>query len=172
MKENKSFKDISEYLEQVEYVKEKVNFLLQEIPDVKVKLYDNAISFYPKFGAKSVSQNYTGLDFVTNYDSLSVKPYRLVEFTYKGKTEKITVNSNPGSSRLAYVTRRYDSYGGITNYCINFSKMTVNFQNNNFSDSMLNSCRVKILDFMKKYPKHKLNTKHMDLKLKNLMAFV
>jgi len=171
MKVSKSLKDISEYLKQIEYITEKVNFIKKEIPDIKVKLYTNCISFYPRFVAESVNQNYTGLDFHKRYDTLSVSPYQTVDFSFNNKIEKVKIHSNPGTSRLVYITRRYDNKSGIMLYQLNFSKMTINFERNQFNNSMLNNCRLEILSFMNKHSNITVNTKHLDPKLKNLMAF-
>jgi hypothetical protein len=171
MKENKSLKDINDYLKQIEYVTEKVNFLKKEIPDIKIKTYESTISFYPRFAAKSVNQDYTNLDFRRTWKDLSVIPYRVVNFTYNGKSEDIKIYSDPGTSRLIYITRKFDSKTRNTEYTLNFAKMAINFDRYSFNSTMLNACRLEILNFMKKHSTYPLNTKHLDPKLKNLMAF-
>lgn len=171
MKQNKSLKDIREYLKQVDYITAKVNFLQKEIPDLKIKFEPGFIPKYPKFAAKSVNQNYTGLDFHSKYSTLSVRPYQELEFTYDGVTEKIRVYSDPGYSRLVYIKYTRNNNFRPISKTIHFSRMKINFERNNFNESMLSSCRIQILDFIKKYPKCEINDKHLDPKLKNLMAF-
>lgn len=144
------------------------------------------MEFYlpPVYSSKTVNQNYTNLEFIRSYQSLRVKPYLILDFNYNGKSEKIKIQSNPRTSRLAYISRKYTEDQDQNNvvmsskfrtkqltYMLNFSKVAINFKNNNFNENMLNECRLEILEFMKKYSKYKINTKHMDPRLKKLMAF-
>jgi hypothetical protein len=168
MKNNKSLKDISEYLKQIDYVSAKIKFLQKEIPDLKVKTDLGFISKNPRFAAKSVNQNYTGIDFHSKYRTLSVRPYQELEFTYGDKTETIKVFSDPGYSRLVYIKR---NTGVKNSWILNFSKIKINFERNNFNESMLKDCYLQIVQFIKKFPKYEMNTKHLDPKLKNLLAF-
>jgi hypothetical protein len=175
MRKNKSLKGLDEQFIQIDYITKKLEFVKEKIPDVQAKPYGDLISLNPKFVSASVNQTYTGIEFRKSYDTLYVSPYLLLDFTYNGKTEIIRIHSSPGSSRLAYVSRYHtkDINGNFKTIerQINFSKIQVNFKNNNFNIDMLNDCRIKILEFIDKYPSYKINAKHLDEKIKKLMAF-
>lgn len=181
MKKSTTLKNFDELNDQLEYMQAKIAFLKEKFPDIQTKIYKSGIPFSGRYSSEIVNTTYTDLDFVKRYGSLIVMPYSLVEFIYKGKSEQIRVHSNPATSRLAYITSRYlvedVTHNGITLKVknlvrqISFSKVVVNFKNNNFNDSMVNECRLKILEMIQRYPNYKLNTKHLDDRLKKLMAF-
>lgn len=182
MKKNKSLKNIDELNDQLEYMKAKNDFLKEKYPDIQTKLNKVLIPLNGIYSSEQINTTYTNLDFVKRYSSLIVMPYALVEFKYKDRpSENIKIHSNPATSRLAYITYGYISedtvVNGITHKTkkgvrqINFSKVAVNFKNNNFSDFMVNECRLKILELIQKYPNYQLNTKHLDERIKKLLAF-
>jgi hypothetical protein len=182
MRKSTSLKDFEELTEQIKYMEAKISFLKEKFPDNQTKINRNGIPFAGRHSSEQVNINYTNIDFIRRYGSLIVMPYSLVEFTYKDKTEQIKIHSNPATSRLAYITSKYITENVITNGVvvgkvknpirqINFSKVVVNFKNNNFNDSMINECRLKILELIQRHPNYKLNTKHLDDRLKKLLAF-
>ena len=175
MRKNRSLKNLDEQFAQIDYITKKLEFMKEQVPDIQAKPYNDLVALNPKFSSASVNQNYTAIEFKKSFDTLYVSPYLLVDFTYNGVTESIKVNSNPRASRLAYVTRYHTkgingTFKGVERQ-IHFSKIQVNFKNNNFNSDMLNDCRIKILEFINKYPNYKINTKHLDEKIKKLMAF-
>lgn len=118
------------------------------------------------FSSKSVNQNYSKLQFETRYSRLTVMPYCEIDFEFEGNTETVIVHSSPKYSRLAYIpwTRNGEKI-------IRFSRVSINLKNNNFKDEMMNDCRVAIMNFVKNNPGHKLDDKHLEPRLKNLLAF-
>lgn len=180
-KKTSSLKNIDELTDQIAYMEAKIAFLKQNFSDIQVKIHKNGIRFVDTYCSEQVNNTYTNLDFVKRYYSLIVMPYSLLEFTYKNKTEQIKVNSNPMTSRLAYINYSSIYEKPTINHTIrkvksvikqlNFSKVVVNFKNNNFNESMINQCRLKILEMIQENPNLKLNTKHLDDRLKKLMAF-
>ncbi len=138
--------------------------LKEIIPDVKV----HNTQYYHGFSSKFVNSNYTNFEFIKGYNTLFVVPFTEVEYEYNGCQDFIRVNSSPRSSRLVYIS--YDRY--LKQKVIKFSRLKINLKNNNFKDDMLSACRIKILDFIKEHPGCKLDTKHLDPKLKKLLLFI
>ena len=106
-------------------------------------------------------------EFVKGYHTLFVVPFVELEYEYNGLKDYVRVNSSPRSSRLVYIS--YDR--NLKQKVIRFARLKINLKNNNFRDDMLNACRAKILEFIKEHPDCKLDTKHLEPKLKNLLLF-
>lgn len=156
-------KSISEGIENLEKTLAIYKFVEKHVPDAK--LHGN--QYFSGFSSKSVNLNYTGFEFVKGYSAMWVVAYLELPFEYNGKIETVRINSSPRSNRLVYVT--YDRYS--KSRIIKFSRLNINLKNNNFKDDMLNACRIKILDFIKERPGFKLDTKHLEPKLKKLLLF-
>lgn len=156
-------KTILQGIESLEKTLAIYKFVNEKVPDTKIH---NSI-YYPGFSAKSVNSIYTNYDFVKGYDTLWVIAYLELPFEYNGVVETIRVNSSPRSNRLVYVT--YDRFH--KQKVIKFSRIKINLKNNNFKEDMLNACRVKILEFIKERPGYRLDTKHLEPRLKKLLSF-
>jgi hypothetical protein len=138
-------------------------FVKEKIPDAKV----HNTQYYHGFSARTVNSNYTNFEFVKGYHTLFVVPFVELEYEYNGLQDYVRVNSSPRSSRLVYIS--YDR--NLKQKVIRFARLKINLKNNNFRDDMLNACRAKILEFIKEHPDCKLDTKHLEPKLKNLLLF-
>lgn len=156
-------KPISKAIEDAEKVLATLNFVKDKIPDAKF----HQTNYYKGFSAKSVNANYTNFEFIKGFNALYVVPFIELDFEYNGNMEKIRINSSPRSNRLIYITYSREHKQRV----INFSRLNLNLKNNNFKDDMLNACRIKILDFIKDHPEHKLNQKHLEPRLKKLLLF-
>jgi hypothetical protein len=140
-------------------------FVKEKVPGVYIQTLKKKGS--KGFVSKHINKNYSGLEFVSNSHKISVMPYLELDFEYNNLSEKIRVYSVPRRNRLAYM--RYD-YLRKKSF-ISFSRLSINMKNNNFRDEILNECRIKILNFIKQNPKAELDQKHLDPKLKKLLAF-
>lgn len=138
----------------------------EKYPDCKVQYVRNNV--FNGFLSKSINKSYTNYEFFEKSNMISVAPYVNFEFNFNNKTEVVKIHSIPRYSRLVYIKYDYFTRKSI----ISFSRLNFNLKNNNFKDDMLNDCRIKILDFIKKYPNLKLNKKHLDPKLSNLLSFI
>jgi hypothetical protein len=156
-------KTILEGIEDLEKRLAAYKFVNDNIPDAKI----HSSYSYHGFSAKSVNSSYTGFDFVKGYEALWVIPYLELDFEYNDKSEPIRINSSPRSSRLVYAS--YDRMH--KQKVIKFSRLNINLKNNNFKEDMLNACRVKILEFIKERPGYKLDSKHLEPRLKKLLMF-
>jgi hypothetical protein len=140
------------------------NYVKQHIPNVLVQ-YVKRNNFHG-FISKHVNSYYTNFDFLDRYQKVYVSPYLELNFDYNGQEEKVRVYSSPRLSRLVYMKYSYAKKKQI----ICFSRLAINFKNNNFKMDMLNACRLKILDFIQKYPSAELDQTHLDSRLKKLIA--
>lgn len=138
-------------------------FIAEKIPDVKMHFYGKDIIF----SSKSVNSIYTNFEFKTMYHGVYVSPYVEYEFENNKKIENIKIYSSPRNNRLIYL----DYAPKDRSYVIKFSRLQVNLKNNNFKDDMLSECRVQILNFIKNNPKFKIDSKHLEPRLKKLLLF-
>lgn len=138
-------------------------FVKEQVPDARV----HSTSYYHGFSAKSVNANYTNFEFIKGYNTMFVVPYKELDFDYNGTIEKIRINSSPRSNRLVYTA--YSRLERQTT--IKFSRLKFNLKNNNFKEDMLSACRLKILEFIQEHPGYKLDTKHLEPRLKKLLLF-
>ena len=157
MSRARSVKDTVRDLE-LELAKQKA--VLAEFPDAKVH-------YYAGFQSKDVNKKYTKFTFESNRHGVWVLPYCEVYFTFDGKTEVVKVHSMPKANRLAYVSWDLTQ----RSYIIKFSRVAINLKNNHFKDDMLNACRVEIMNFIKTNSKYKMDPKHLEPRLKNLLIF-
>lgn len=160
-------KIIGEVVSNLETHLDMLKFVKSHFPDAKMTLpymttiYDKI--WKPNFNSKSVNLVYEKFIFQTQYQTLYVIPY--VELTYND--EIIKVHSAPQKSRLAYIN--YVRTG--LKRTIRFSRLAINMKNNNFKDDLLNEARVEIVNFIKANPDCNLDTKHLEPRLKKLLAF-
>lgn len=68
--------------------------------------------------------------------------------------------------RLAY--KKYIAGGSV----IAFNRIKFNLKEKNFDDSMVKECHKQIMLYISKNPKCKLDTRHLDIKLKKMLAFM
>src|SRR5574337_818817 len=152
-----------------EYYLEKYKFISTQFPDAKV--YSN----WNEFTAKSVNNQYDGIEFIHGYRSLYVSSYCEREFLHNGKSEKIKIYSSPRMNRLAYVGFNKPvskvATGEKLERVIKFGRFSINLKNNNFKEDIFNECRVELLKFIKNNPGYKLDTKHLEPRLKKLLLF-
>jgi hypothetical protein len=120
------------------------------------------------FLAKSVNQQYTKWEFYRHDSGVWVSPYCEINFTFNDKTEVIKVYSSPRQNRLVYLTYPWRRDEPRT---IKFSRLSLNLKNNHFKDDMLNACRIEIMEFVKKNAKYPMDSKHLEPRLKKLLAF-
>lgn len=133
----------------------------KEFPDAKVHWYSG-------FNSKDVNQKYTKFDFDRRYYGLYVLPYCEVNFEFDNTTHMVKVHSAPKSNRLAYLSYSKEFKG----QCIKFSRVSINMKSNAFKDDMLNACRAEIMKFIQDHPGYKMDQKHLEPRLKKLLAFV
>ena len=154
-------KSLQGYIKNIEYSLAKYKFVLSNFPDANIYVTDK----YLGFSSKLVNQIYTKYEFVKGFNSIYVVPYYELLFDYNGNAETIRINSLPRTSRLAYMA---DHNG---KKILKFSKLAANLKNNNFSNNMLNECRVQIMQFVKDTPNCVLDTTHLENRLKKLLLF-
>lgn len=136
--------------------------VIKTFPDAKI----HETYFPHSFSSKEVNQNYSKLKFETKYNRLVVMPYSEIYFEFEGNIETVIVHSSPKYSRLAYIPWTRDK-----EKIIRFSRVAINLKNNNFKDEMMNDCRVAIMNFITSNPNHKLDSKHLEPRLKKLLLF-
>ncbi len=163
---------LSESIKNLEYNLEKQKAVLAIFPDAICHPYDDKFSF----SSKQVNQKYNKLEF-ENYKSsywstLHVAPYFELEFDYNGAKEIIKIGSRPRRSRLAYTVYRYDKITKTREKFIAFSRLNLNVKNNSFKDDMIVECQQNIMKFIIDNPNIKLDIKHLDKRLKKLLAFI
>lgn len=173
--------DLSSIVLDTQYILEKYKLVLSHFPDCKIqKVFDGFVSKQPVFVSKSVNQNYTTLGFVSDPRRLFVVPHCKLDFEYNGKKEVITVHSSPKRTPLAkiglkwsHTKKQYDKdENGKYIRKIVFSRVAINLKNNNFDDKMLSECQAHIMTFIKEHPGHQIDGKHLDPRLKKLLAFL
>ena len=158
-------KSIDDCIKNTEYHLALYKCVLASFPDAKVRE-----SCYPlRFSSKLVNSNYTNFKFEKRYRSIYVIPYSEIEFEHDNVTKTITIDSAPQRSRLACLSYKRDPV--TKKLFIRFSRLAINFKNNNFKDDMLNSCRAQIMQFIKDNPDCALDTKHLEPRLKKLLLF-
>jgi hypothetical protein len=156
-------KPLEQSIKEVEHTLAKYNAVLKAFPDAKIHE-----TYWPvRFSSKSVNQVYTKLDFKKHYNTLRVIPFCEVEFEHNGNKEMVIVHSSPKYSRLAYIPWRRKGEDQV----IKFSRVSINLKNHNFKESMMNECRVHIMNFIKDNPGFKLDDKHLEPRLKKLLLF-
>lgn len=156
-------KSVAQAIKDTKHTIAKYEAVVKAFPDAKIHE-----TYYPtSFSSKEVNKNYTKLEFSTKYDRLIVIPQYELEFEFEGNTETVNVHSSPKYSRLAYVG--WDPH--TKKRVIRFSRVSVNLKNNNFKDDMMNDCRIAIMNFIKSNSDLKLDYKHLEPRLKNLLLF-
>ncbi|SRR5713101_3074260 len=154
---------IDDLINDYEYSLAKLQFVKSHYPDVKV-------SGGYLFSSKTVNSTYTKWDFDKNaWSGLRVVPYNELTFSHNGEDKIIRVHSSPKYNRLAYFG--YKRVGDKHVKTLRFGRVAINFKTNNFKEEMLNSCRAEIMKFVSENPKCELDTKHLEPRLKKLLAF-
>ena len=152
---------ITDTVHDLEFEVAKQKAVQKEFPDAKVHWYSG-------FNSKDVNQKYTKFDFDSRPYGLWVMPYCEVNFEFDDKTHTVKVHSAPKANRLAYLSYSREFKG----QCIKFSRVAINMKSNAFKDDMLNTCRTEIMKFIQDHPGYKLDQKHLEPRLKKLLAFV
>ncbi|CAB4196982.1 hypothetical protein UFOVP1290_502 [uncultured Caudovirales phage] len=163
---------LSDSIKDLECNLAKQKAVLDKFPDAICHPCDDTFSF----SSKQVNQIYNKLEFHNYKNSywatLHVTPYFEFDFEYNGTIEKIKVSSKPKRSRLAYTIYRFDKTSKTREKFLAFSRLTFNMKNNSFKDDMLIECQQNIMKFITDNPKIKLDIKHLDKRLKKLLAFI
>lgn len=157
-------KHLTDLISKLEYTLARHKFVLDNYPD---STYNESGNYNTIYCSKQVNKTYTKFDFIKSYNTLYVVPYNELLFSYGDKEEVIKIYSSPQFNRLVY---RHDNWRDRKKY-IKFSRMTINFKNNEFKGDMLNSCRAQILEFIKNNPGSILIDTHLEPRLKKLLAF-
>ena len=167
-------KILSNLIENTEYELAKYKFILSTFPDAEYFIKYIKNKPIAAFKSKSVNINYTDSDFDFvhdyHYSYLNIVPYCKINFEFRDKEEIVNIYCIPTQTRLMYRSSGY--IGSSYSNTIYFSKFRLSFDKNNFNTSCLNSCKLKIIEFIKKYPESKLETKNLDPSLKKLLAFI
>lgn len=125
------------------------------------------------FCSKKVNQSYTGYDFITERNGVSIIPYCLNNFKYKGKDITVRVDCLPRVNRLLYLWRQWDpKAGSVIKTHIQFTKLTVNVKNRDMKEDFLNDCRMQIMKVIQETPNAQLHLEHLDPRLKKLLSFI
>jgi hypothetical protein len=119
--------------------------------------------------SKSVNAVYEKWDFHESYSGLYVIPYVELQLTTDDKVQFIKVFSQP--KRNVLVHRTWACRNGAGVQILKFARMNINVKTHSFKDEMINSCRAEIMKYVQKNPKHELDTKHLEPRLKKLLAF-
>lgn len=152
---------VENIVSELEYSLAKNKAVLAAFPDAK--------AHYSGYTSKAVNQAYTKFVFEKRYGSLYVLPYCEVEFNYNNQTETIKIYSQPRANRLVYLSWRRAPDGKRV---MKFSRMIINFKNNQIKDEILNACRGEILGFIRDNPGNSIDYKHLEPRLKKLMVFI
>jgi hypothetical protein len=163
---------LSESIKNLEYNLAKQNAVLDKFPDAIYHTCDDKFSF----SSKQVNQIYNKLEFDYNKNSycptLHVMPYFEFDFEYNGVIEKVKVSSKPKRIRLAYTIYKFDMDTKTRKKFIAFSRLNFNMKNHYFKEDMLIECQQNIMKFITNNPNIKLDIKHLDKRLKKLLAFI
>lgn len=151
---------VTDTVKELEYDLAKRKAVLAAFPDAKVH-------YYAGFQSKEVNQKYTKFEFDIRHYGVWVLPYCEVPLEFEGKTEIIKVHSCPKANRLVYLSWNRELRDNV----IKFSRVAINFKNNQIRDDMLNACRAEIMSFIKNNPKYKMDDKHLEPRLKKLLVF-
>ncbi len=187
-------KSAQELIKLAERAIAKYKFVEKHFPNVIIRGHSDGFINYknPEFVSSSVNKNYTHLEFESSYN-LYVLPYHELEFDYNDKTEIIKVHSMPKRNVLARLTYRKLNIIDIMNQpstqistnglvipppayknlerVITFSRFKMNMKSHNFNEKMLKECQIEITKFIQKNADLKLDTKHLDPRLKKMLAF-
>jgi hypothetical protein len=142
---------------QIDYFKdelEKYKFLATKFKDLQSNTVNNC------FSSKKVNKSYTHYNFITTHSGLYFEPF--VEVSYK--TEIIKIYSQPVRNKLAYVDYYCDS--------IKFCKLQANLKNRKFRDGLLADCQQQICNFIESKKDYKIDSTHLDPRLKTLINFI
>ena len=163
---------LSESIKNLEYNLAKQNAVLDKFPDAICHPCDDKFSF----SSKQVNQTYNKLEFDdyknSYWSTLHVIPYFEFDFEYNGVIEKVKVSSKPKRSRLAYTIYKIDRATKTREKFIAFSRLNFNMKNHSFKEDMLIECQQNIMKFITNNPNIKLDIKHLDKRLKKLLAFI
>jgi len=154
--------NINNIIKKTEFMLARLKAVQEQFPNVRV--YNNYT-----FSDKKVNQIYTNFKFETSYGRLYAIPYCEVYFTFDGKEETAQVFSSPRKNYLAKISWRLDPQ--TKKKTISFSRFVENMKNHHFKDEIFHACKAEILNFIKNYPNYILDTKHLDPRLKKLLAF-
>ncbi len=152
----------------MEYNLAKIKFVKSLYPDISYQSYFSEGKEKLFFSSKDVNSTYQKYEFIgSNRYSIGIKVYSELEFDYNGNKETIRIESLPGSCRLAY--QRWDYY--TKKSIIRFSRLTFNMKKNNFKEDFMKDCQSRIVEYIKANPGMEIDTKHLNPRLKKLLAF-
>ena len=153
---------VSDLIENSEYRLAKLKAIKEKFPNAKINSRD-------EINCKSVNTKYTNLEFHSDSWGLYVSPYCEFDFIYKEKIEKIKVLSAPKRSKLIYITWNKGPDG---RRIIRFSRLAFNLKHNNFREDLLQTCQVKMAEFLSTHQNFSIDTTHLHPRLKKIMGFM
>ena len=163
--------------QELEYELSKIKFMQSLFPDVQYS-YETTPPLYKKnlkFYSKLINADFEKLDFQSRYNTLYALPYSEVTFEYNGVSETLKILPIPSQIVLAKKKHiRVPLPGKPYNYeeIVKFARFSFNNKKNAFNqDKLYQDCMVAIVEFVKKYRDVKTDIKHLDPRLKKLLAF-
>jgi hypothetical protein len=141
----------------------RMEFVLSHFPDSDYDSYQYSDKFL--FSSKQVNKNYTDFDFIYDYRVLYIAPYYKLNFNYENVEETIKVFSQPLKNKLAYLTWGKDKV-------IKFARIKFNFKKNELSNELIQQCQPEIMNFIQKNEGAKIDSTHLDPRLKSLLSFL
>lgn len=167
----------SNKIQELEYQLSKVKFVHSYFSDVQCnydysKSDDKAVM---KFYSKTVNSDFEKIEFESVYNTLCAIPYSELTFVYNNKEESIKILPIP--SKIVLAKKRYRRAplpNKPYNYeeIIRFSRFTINNKKNAFNqDKLYQDCMVAIVNFVNQYKDIKTDVKHLDPRLRKLLAF-
>lgn len=131
---------------------------------------DATIHYYNGFQSKTVNKNYTHYDFERNFYSVYFMPYSVVEFDFNGVKQVVKIRSRPHKSRILYKSYQCQDKKDV----IRFSRIALNMKTHDFNSNgnILQDIKIEIVKFITANPSLSINDRHLDPRLKKLIAFV
>lgn len=167
-----SIRKLVDSIEKLNYDLAMQTAVFKAFPNAKIHRFDSVNYRRSNFGQveftdKSVNQIYNKFEFEKNSQGVWVVPYCEVQFEFNGKIETVKVHSSPKKKRLVYLSWNRK----INNYIIKFSRIAINFKNNDFKEDILNHCRAEMMEFVRSNGKYKIDDTHLEPRLKKLLVF-
>lgn len=160
-------KKVSEKIDSLEYSLAKLKFVQTTFPDATYSThFSNKDVMY--FSAKSANSIFTKYRFRKDSWSLVFMPYTEITFNYKGKDEVIEVSTSPKHNKLVSLSGRRHTDG---RRIMKFHRFSFNMKKNNFNEEVFNACRAEIMKVIQDNPGFYLDKKHLEPRLKKLLAF-
>lgn len=133
---------------------------------------DATIHYYNGFQSKTVNKSFDLYSFQRDNWAVYFEPFKQIELDFNGTIHTIKISSQPKRSRIcfkayAWQTTKKDE--------IRFSRVAINMKTHGFvnnNEALISDIRVEITKFIQQNPGMPINDKHLDPRLKKLLAFV